>query len=361
MNVRPIESLLPHLADGVLVLDPAGTVVLCNERARALVDCENGERITQAPLRAALSSALESDAPPIRFALAATSGAPVDAVLTANGQSFMIVLKPAVGASDEITIANVLGIVDSELRVSMDELARTAGVITETLVAIENGDDGEELPLLMETASNMLDLRNGASAASRLQRIMSLAALYGRDPVVSNDRIGVNQLLGDALALLATRSPATGELRVDMSEGDDFVIYGSRRWLAEAVAECLRDLAASSATGQPVRIEVFPHDARVSVRMQAVHCPEPGHAAGLQRDVGALIARRIVEMHGGRLRQGFAPGRRELFLELPTGGHAAASESLAAQQAERYAQDIVTLLSRRAQGQRPARSAASKP
>ena len=362
MNIHPIETLLPHLSDGVLLLDQCGTLILSNQRARALLGCDNGERILQEPLRAALASALERNPLPVRVQLFTTAGVPVEALLTANGQTAVAVLQDRSGASDEIAFANILGIVDSELRAPMEELARTAGAITEALVAIENGDDGRQLPLLMEIASNVLDLRNAGSEARRLQRIMSLAALYGRDPIVSTERISVNQLVADAAERLKPEFVTAGKsIDAAMSENDDAVVYGSRRWLLEALTECVRELATTSSDGEQIRIEIARREAQVAVLVRAGTERRGRSAATLTLGVGALLARRVLEMHGGKLRLCGLPDARELALELPTGGLSAASNPVSDQQAERYAQDIARLLSRRVErGRLPAAGTAEQ-
>ena len=159
------------------------------------------------------------------------------------------------------------------------------------------------------------------------------------------DEVDLNDLLGAQVTLYSAQS-ASHELRLDASEGPVFV-YGDRDRLAQVIGNLLSNAIKYSPEGGAVEVSasLVGEDAWIWVRDEGLGIPadhqpriftkffrgDAGRARGISgTGLGLVLARQIVEAHGGEIGFESEDGKGSTFwLQLPAAA-AAASSPLAA-------------------------------
>jgi hypothetical protein len=213
----------------------------------------------------------------------------------------------------------------------------------------------------VDTASHAL--------GQRLARLADLIEVFGDDVLTTSDRIEPLELVQSACTELALRAQAMG-VRFDIVEPQQALppLYGSRKLIARAFHECLENALLYSrkesrpARPLPVQIRFMLSGAYllVSIRNRGTSplkvsgrdALRPFMAAqsgieGVPR-LGLPLVQRIVSLHGGQLRlSNIGEDMAQVLIEFPTGAPLRGQEQLGITQAQRYAQDLARLMSRR--------------
>lgn len=203
----------------------------------------------------------------------------------------------------------------------------------------------------------------------RIARLADLVEVFGNEVLDANDRIDPNVLIQNTCDELQAEANRLGVIFKTAGMASVLPpIYGNAKLLHRALIECLQNALTHSrkevrgdqkltvdiklnCTGEHVLITIRNQGAsKVVVNTQNPVPPvgsTPTAEAGPR--LGLPLAQRIVSLHGGQMRLSNKEdeGATQVLLEFPTGAPIRGQETLALSQAQRYAEDLAKLISRR--------------
>jgi len=207
-----------------------------------------------------------------------------------------------------------------------------------------------------------------------VDRLVELATLWHSEAMLENDRIELwpmlQQIWGDVEPLAMQRGVQV-RFRPQTEVSSLVTLYGSERWIGHVFRECLEAAVRSAPRDGVIDIEhrqlgpralVLLRDCGVlathPARTDAVETPLDTHAQALQAPIqdliGLRLCKRIVLLHGGRLREENEGGTRSFLIELPTGApNHIGQAQLAMSQAQAYAKDLAALMKRASPAKAP--------
>lgn len=274
------------------------------------------------------------------------------------GQDLVVVLHNVSEAQFyEHTVRNLAQMLDHELGEPFRQLLTTLEDLQGTLAA--------EAPL-DEVSRVAAPLTQFAPAVlERLRQLALLAQTWSQTPMLANERVDVAALVQQALILA---QPALLRRRISVSMaglGEKMPsLYGSRQWLALALAEYVRHLAGVAAVGSELTLVVhyggnflgfnirnLGHGIPAHLR-DRVFLPFHRHAGSDEMpdlNLGLALCKRVVELHKGHIRLVEEAGEIvEISIELPAGSSREEDEAAGIEQAQRYALDLARLMKRAA-------------
>lgn len=305
----------------------------------------NGEARRASALRA--GDALRDPALFLAVQLVARMRVPRLSALSNAGRLIRCRVIPGLGTDDAFVLLDTGGTVDE-----------TAGGADRLLRAVDHGlrtpllQAGSALQLWREDpdphvatllAEQIDDLLVG------LDRLLDLAGLWTSDGVGDDERIELWPLLQEAWAQAEPLGMERGVGLQFRSAGDaasQATLYGNRRWLRRAFAECLRSAVASTPPGAQIEIEHQQAGARARLVFRKLALFDDAATGGLGA-IALMMCRQVLALHGGTLLP--EPGEIAWVLELPTGAPAltAGPETvLGMEQAQIYARDLAELMHR---------------
>lgn len=182
-----------------------------------------------------------------------------------------------------------------------------------------------------------------------LDRLLSLAGLWTSDGIGDDERIELWPLLQEAWAEAEPLGMARGvglQFRSAHDAASHATLYGNRRWLRRAFAECLRSAVAATPPGEQIEIEHQQAGARARLVFRNRALFDDAATGGLGT-IALMMCRQVLALHGGTL--GTEAGDAAWVLELPTGAPAltaAPEATLGMEQAQIYARDLAELMQR---------------
>ena len=249
------------------------------------------------------------------------------------------------------------------------DLARPIQQFSQEFECIDEEDHSPAIQSLTE---------KGKTIAERLQRIEMLAELFGTSPLVDQERLMFDVMISNALNAEAKHIEARGlEVYLDGLNDSLPPVYGSSIWLTRAIRELINNAARYASpksrleivlrcTGTHVILSLRNHGQfanQALLRKQRFvpfnqvvdYLKEKKETAGRNRGMplkgpglGLPICQQILHLHGGRMTivEGEGEEFTEFNLELATGAPVQDTQVLDAQQAQRYAHDMVALMQR---------------
>ncbi|MEB0216278.1 MULTISPECIES: sensor histidine kinase [unclassified Undibacterium] len=245
------------------------------------------------------------------------------------------------------------------------DLARPIKQFSEQLDFFVEEESSEETHSLVE---------NGRVISERLQRIEMLAELFGSSPLVDQERLMFDAMISNALNAESQQLSARGlEVFLDGLDAELPPVYGSSVWLTRALRELIANAARHASpksrleivlrcTGTHVILSLRNHGHfansgllkkklfvpfnRVEDYVREKKTVKTGAPGG--PGLGLPICQQILHLHGGRMTvvEGEGDDIIEFNLELATGAPVQDTQVLDAQQAQRYAHDMVALMRR---------------
>jgi hypothetical protein len=202
----------------------------------------------------------------------------------------------------------------------------------------------------------------------RIMRLSDLVEVFGNEVLDANDRIDPYALIHAVCDELQTEASRLGVAFKTSPPPEDLPpIYGNSKLLYRALRECIDNALIHSrkeiqrkqnltvdikltCTGEHVLISIRNQGAS-SVRVASqtpIRTISQNTAGEPAPRLGLPLVQRIVSLHGGQMRLG-TPDQdsTQVLLEFPTGAPVRGQESMAVSQAQRYAEDLAKLISRR--------------
>ncbi|MFZ6688091.1 sensor histidine kinase [Undibacterium sp. SXout11W] len=249
------------------------------------------------------------------------------------------------------------------------DLARPIHQFAQQLDFFSEEDSSPEMQGLVE---------NGKAISERLQRIEMLAELFGTSPLVDQERLLFETMITSALNAENKQLESRGlEIYLDGLDAELPPVYGSSIWLTRALRELINNAARHAlpksrleivlrCTGTHVILSLRNHGqfASKSLLQKKLFVPfnqveeyvkdkkssgsKPGSTPAKGPGLGLPICQQILHLHGGRMTvvEGDGDDIIEFNLELATGAPVNDTQVLDAQQAQRYAHDMVALMQR---------------
>lgn len=365
-----IQILFNRLSDSLAIIAPDGKVRFANEGMLALLPVRLGEPVPHATIAAVLDQALTGHIPlPHAFEseivhptqVAAPDQLAGHIVRSPAGKDLVLVLRNMTEASVyQTTIDNLCALIEHSM---LEPLQRFAEDFGELL------DEAARLPAAAttETAPRARDIERGRLLMQQLLDLVHLVQLGSGRPLQADDRIELADWLPRLLARHEPAAHARGQRLnlVSPATGSFPVIYGSAHWLGLAFDACIDNALEHSDNGTDISLTLSASAAfvRITLRNRGRGLRSPLLRARLMQPLmrsaaatarapglglGLPLARRIVEMHHGRLAldqelDGFVTAA----IELPTSARPFTTVETDIAQAQRYASDLARLMTRR--------------
>lgn len=205
----------------------------------------------------------------------------------------------------------------------------------------------------------------------RLARIQDLIAVFGEEVLYTSDRIELLPMFEEVCRDLLSLARRLG-VRIELKRPQETLppIYGNRRLIYRALYECVENAVSHSRqeisnehglqveigftlSGEHILVGVRNQGA-TQVKLASKSSLQPFVAPGTAPPTEALprlglpLVQRIVGLHGGQIRVNTSDhGMVQVLMEFPTGAPARGQAGLGLAQAQRYAQDLAQLMSRR--------------
>jgi len=268
--------------------------------------------------------------------------------------NFIVVMKNISAERQHATeISNLSEMIYCEVRAP---LQRFLSSVAEMLSKFEQqGEDNWSLRNAVTIVSRRSD-----ALLDRLKKISLLAASSKTTAMHDEMRIPLPALVEDAVQAAKLVFAERG-IRVSYCglENGRPIIYGSRNFLAQALAGYLRYLAERSKKDGNIVItsETLGNQVSLSITNDASLAPANGSVAkrGLSTpeqsiafapmDLTLVVCKRVIRLHGGDLRFVRESGiTKAIVFEFPIGAPTAQDRQLETLQTLRYAQDLNTLM-----------------
>jgi NtrC-family two-component system sensor histidine kinase KinB len=366
-----MQRLFQTVRDGVFIVSPDGTVRFVNEAAACLMPCRAGSRLPNAALLRLIDSANAGHLRvPHSGEIELDEGAMVVDVDTVRahllrspvGEDYVVVLHNVTEEQFYATgMDNFARLVDREYRDALVLFEAEFGV----LLSILAHDATEATPAQLADFQRLVG--EGRELLAGLGRLARLTQIAGGSAVVGEDRIDLLEMFADAIGRCMDEAERRQvRLHIEKPEQELPRVYASRLWLGQALTELVDNAVRHGPPKSDVVIGCRPNDAFVVIGVSNVgrslpprlrgRLLQPGFrgkaAAGRKTPafgLGLTLARKVVELHGGRLliEEGSDDQMVSFGLELPCGGRSATGREFDLQQTQRYAQDLAALMRRK--------------
>ncbi len=367
-----LVELLENMKPGLLWVNRDGTVRYANADATERTGLAQGRRIFEPALQRAVAAAGTGPAT-VHF-----SGIPADfgavaptlecKVLPgfAKDDAFVLI-APDPGKDKDVAFDNLMQVLKSDLGDPLREAQARLNRVRES----RDGKEPGEVDQLFDGVGELVSL---------LDRVADLAAIWGSGALLDSDRIELWDLLMKAWAQaepLALSRGVTVTFKSAVPTEQLPAMYGSQHWLMKVFQECIGAAVRSTRTGATLTIEHKQMGPRALIifRDSGVFATNTAGAEVMPRSgqrqrgrtdlkgrdyIGLRLARQIVALHGGALREENEAGVRNFLIDLPTGApHRTEQGQLDIAQAQRYAKDLAALMARARK--RPATPASPAP
>ena len=372
-----MKLMFDSIADAVLVIGRDGRVRFSNRSAASMLNAIVGEPVPAPVLARAVREVVGGYVTmphKVLFTmgenLADSDRLSAQLMPAPVGDELVAVIRNETQAALYATaMDNFLALLRQELQQPMLSFVNDINQVADSLHGM-SGVSGKFIEKAGEVA------RSGTKIAGRVSKLADLAVAFGGEPMVSDERLLLDQIVTEAASRALPVAQECG-VRLLLPEPDGTLpaIYGGRRWLVRAIDEFIENALRHAARNSNVvlhlsRAETFvrlsvnnagkvldaaqAERAFIAFGKPAAASNDRGRIGKMGMGIGLALARRIVELHGGNVSvHGEAEFGSTFVIELPTGAPGKEDTQLNIEQAKRYAADMSRLLKRRA-GKAPA-------
>lgn len=358
---KNVRLLFDNLRDGLLIVSSSNLRILyANPAARQMAMLEAAD-VAPEWLSAQIDSIQNGYLTlPLTLDLSLGGGGHPMCVTVLNSPvatDYLVILGNATALRDHRTAnSNTAEMIDCELLGPMDDFLCAVNDMQAQL----NGVPREDLKIYSAVVSVN---RNAEALKDSLSRIRLMAQAFKYNPILSDDRIGLSMLIDDVLEnvkkLLISR-----QVRVSFAgiNGNLPVIYASRTLLTHAISGYVRYLISEVDSGVHILFSVRTNGYFVLLTLNNFGRIPPTKNAGrrfpsrmekLVSDendsipLSLSMCQRVIELCGGNLRLEKSEGLlTSITFELPIGSPKNHKEEYV-RQAQRYAEDLASLIKRR--------------
>ncbi|MFZ4537719.1 hypothetical protein [Propionivibrio sp.] len=353
-------SLIERMSEGVVLLDKNGGIKAFNSAARSwLPECAGLVNPIREMIKRSLNGLLALPAAlQLNGVWDKDLPSPADAWLCQDGRYdyAIFIARPSPEQEFKSSETRFVALLGEQARKEMDSLK-------ELLRAVANSADIDRTAILQQSA--------------RVDRVLveieQLSTLFQHDKVFLEDRLSPIALLKEVLpGLPGQRGENAINYKLIETRDQLGVLYGDAAWLKYAFHNLLAVLGESAPPQSRVVLElrqlgdfiVFTGRVRSApgLSVSRAKVRDQDNASPMERDIRMQMCRRIIELHGGRLKvsvttndgpdeysTGYDAFTINLLTGLPSNDRSLAScaECRFTLQAQAYAQDLSALLAER--------------
>ena len=356
-----LVEILENTKPGLLWVNRDGQVRYANADATERTGLSQGRRIFEAALQRAVAGVGSGEA----ATTVHITGVPTDFGAVAptlecrvmpgfSKEDVFVLISPDPSRDKDVAFDNLMQVLKSDLGEPLRATQARLSLARES----RDGSPKGEIDELFDSVAELTAL---------MDRVADLAAIWGSGALLDNDRIELWDLVKKAWAKaepLALSRGVTVSFKSDVSTDLLPAMYGSEHWLMKVFQECIGAAVRSTRAGGSLTIEHRQMGPRAMIIFRdsgvfAVNQPgaeelprtgqrHRGRTTLAGRDyIGLRLARQIVALHGGALREENEAGVRNFLVDLPTGApHRLEQTQLDIAQAQRYAKDLAALMAR---------------
>jgi signal transduction histidine kinase len=352
-------KILSKITDSIVIFDSSSSVIFSNlEKSRFKGIVSNHKIVDDSIMRFATKIA---DGETEIIPLLNTEKNETDyraSIFMDDGTYCLHIIDELNEARTHIATDNILELINHELRTPMQIFMTGVSLVAENL--LENSDREED----KEDFKSLVDItiRSAEKVTNKMDKLSALALTYTTDPINSNDRIQLVELVYSAIDSLNTLSKSKNILvNVDIKSGIIGNLYGSFEWLKRAIEECLRNSIEHSNNNSEIHVQL--KQSRYFVHITVRNFGE-GVAPNVQRTlyepfrgggdkaepanqglgIGLTLAKKIIESYGGSIKDVAILEGVEFHIELPTGGAVRLENDSWIKQSQIYARDMALLM-----------------
>lgn len=364
-----LQILFDSIDQGLLILSPDGVVRFSNVAATSLFNLTLGKPLGIEGVQVQLAALGRGYVKlPLEFEIEAPGKTyqgdrlKLKVLESPVGGGYLLVARNVSEATRfDTIITNLANLMSVELAQPMRRFSENLGALL-----VQTVPDLDARYALSEEVRKVLG--QGEEIASRVIQLASFAEIFAKSPVVAAERIQVLDLVA---ALIRRLRPLLDERNIKFNMNgvnqELPVIYGSRDWLVEALYGYIEYMLKHCRVRSDLELVARPYGNFLSLQirnhgrglpLQAAsrsYLPFSQQAKGASGGqplqslgLGMALCKQIVELHHGSLKLTEEDDEITAFvLELPAGAPGdAVVPNLDAEQARRYAQDLMRLMQR---------------
>lgn len=364
-----IQTLFNRLSDGLVIVARDATVRFANAGARKLLPIEIGKPFPHAAIGAVLEQALaghvaipHSFESEITYDLHVAEPDQLDCHLLRSpaGQDLVLVLRDLTEATlYRTTLANLGTLVEHAF---LEPLMQFSAQLEHLLMDLDQQTTRQSHLL----AQRDQVIARGKELIEQLTKLAQLAQLGQGRPIAADDRIVVEQWLATIVARHDPKAAARSQrILIESAREPLPALYASAHWLGMALDACLDNAIEHSPPGGDIVLSSLSCGGFIRITLR--NAGRGLHSAMLRQrlmrplmrgkqaadttpglGLGLPLARSIVEMHHGRLvLEQDLDGFVTCCIELPACASSHTPTELHLAQAQRYANDLARLMTRR--------------
>jgi signal transduction histidine kinase len=353
------EKILSQIKDGIVLFDISSKVIFSNlERSRfqgIVVD----NRIVEDSIMNTAAEMEKSKTNKIQDIELNTIKNNNHSVIFQSENIFCLYIRDELDRTSFNALRdNMFTLINHELRTPMGQFTSCASFIS-NMLKVNKGEinDIEEYQYFVKVVTDSV-----TEVTTKMERLLELAQTFGDDPIFDTERLQLVDVAQAAIDSLIEMS-SDKNIIIKLDKKCDVIgnLYGSFGWLKRAIEECIRNSIEHSTHGGEIVlvIEQKKYFASIVIRNFGLEISpkvintlfDPFVGGGDKEEfsnqglgIGLSLARKIIEDHGGNIKNVEIQNGVEFHIELPTGGVAMSCNDLDIRQSQLYAKDLATLI-----------------
>ena len=355
-------KLLSQLSDGIVMFDVTGKVIFSNLDTSRFESIVVANQIANDSIMKEVAEIHRSQTNNVKN-ITLNMGEHIEndnhTVLFQNENKFCLYIRDELDKASYKTLRdNMFSLINHELRTPMHSF--TSGVTIVSDMLKENKGvikDQDDFHSFVE-----LTINGATEVTSKMEKLLELAETYGDDPIRNKERINLSKVVYSAIESLRELAKSKN-IAVTLQKKGDVIgnVYGSFGWLKRAIEECVRNSIEHSNNGSEINFQLrqngnFAHltirDFGRGIVPKAKHTLFDPFSGGGDKDVysnqglgiGLNLAKKIIDNHGGNIKNVEVQGGVEFHIELPTGDVKMSSNAVDIRQSQMYAHDLALLI-----------------
>ena len=352
-----MRHIFDDISDPIMLIDQSGIHSYSNKAAKSLSITNDISKIGSKDFQKSLHQILDKEIDtPVLLQLNDDLGIGADfEVKVMIFQSFFILHFLSHNSKNHIGILKhrLMLLLKDELEKPLNELFYSTELLLESVREIKITNKIKEL--LNKT------LEDGSELMDSLSKIKMLGDLYTDQDIQNKQKITVLSLLNDAIerldSLIIKKSLS---VKIETTGSEVTNIYCSKVWLLLAVRELMREVMRYAKAKDEIKVKIHLHGYFATIKITNTPVLNPLNFHNLKQEGAVLqtpiiddvennlnfnlfLAHRVVQLHGGNLKQISSNGYQSIIIELPLGSTNQVNELDGLKQAKLYAADLAIL------------------